>query len=114
VLLAVVLCPTIGSVINAGPQAVKDTFKTCAAIYGGCFFSGAIYATKVGRDAQKKLIQKARKNNDPIKRLIVTHLGKGNPILAANRLMFKHIARTTPLTLPLFVLPSYIYHIHAS
>ena len=110
VILAAVLCLPIGSVINAGPKAVKDTAKAYGAMYGVWFSSGAIFATKIGRDVQKKALEAAKKENDPILELVVTRWGRGNPILEANRLVFKHIAGTPRWTLPPFICASVAYH----
>ena len=110
VLLAAVLCLPIGSVINAGPKALKDTAKAYGAMYGAYFLSGTVFATKVGRVKQKEWIEKARKYNVPALEHIATRWGRGNPILETNRLVFQHIARTPRWTLPPFIWASVAFH----
>lgn len=109
-MLAIVLCLIVGSVINTGPKAVKNTFKAYAAFYAGYFFSGTIYATKMGREIQKDFLEIAEVYNNPQIKKMVTAYGRTNPIYQANIMTSQYIARTIPRTLPPFIWSSVFYH----
>lgn len=108
--LAIASCLTVGSVINTGSEAVKNTFKAYAGIYGGFFSVGAIRATKIGYKVQKTMLEQAKRDKDLFLELLVTRWGKGHPVLEANCLVFNKTARTIPKTLPPFVCASVVYH----